>query len=129
LGIEHLDAGFKTPLATVHAFNGYADAFIGGRIEGSQNGLTDVYLSHTIPLFCGIKWTNVVHAFGDDGISTGYGYELDSVLAKKFDENFSALAKFAHFESEGDPYTGGGGVTGKPAPTTTQVSVELDYTF
>ncbi len=28
LGAEQLGAGFKTPLATVHTFNGYADAFI-----------------------------------------------------------------------------------------------------
>ena len=127
LGVEHLDAGFKTPLATVHAYNGYADAFIGGRIEGTHNGLTDVYLSHTIPLFYGIKWTNVIHAFGDDEVSAGYGYEIDSVLAKKFDDNFSALAKLAHFESEGDAFTGGG--NGKAAPTTTQFSIEVDYTF
>ncbi len=127
LGLEHLDAGFKTPLATVHAFNGFADGTDGGRISGAQNGLTDLYVTYTVPIFCGIKWMNALHAFGDDSISTGYGWEYDSVLTKKFDDNFTALAKFAQFETEGDAYTGG--AHGLKVPTTTRLSVELDYTF
>jgi hypothetical protein len=125
LGLEHLDHGFKTPLATVHAFNGFADAFIGGRIEGSHNGLTDLYLSHTIPVFAGIKWTNVVHAYGDNEVSTGYGWEYNSVLAKKFNDQFTAIAKISHFESEGDFYIGGI----SSLPTMDRLSVELNYTF
>lgn len=124
LGIEHLDAGFKTPLATVHLYNGFADVTDPGRIEGTHRGLTDLYLSHTMPLFAGIKWTNVLHAFGDNELSTGYGWEIDSVLVKKFDAHFTAIAKIAHFESEGDAYVG------KVAlPTTSRISVELNYTF
>jgi hypothetical protein len=125
LGLEHLAQGFKTPLTTVHAFNGFADAFIGGRIEGSHNGLTDLYLSHTTPIFAGIKWTNVLHAYGDDEVSTGYGWEYNSVLAKKFNEQFTAIAKISHFESEGDPFVGG--LAG--LPTMDRVSLELNYTF
>jgi hypothetical protein len=124
VGVEQLNAGFKTPLATVHVFNGYADAFANGRIEGNHNGLTDVYVSHTLPIFCGIKWTNVLHAYGDDTISTGYGWEFDSVLVKKFDEHFTALAKLSMFESEGDAFVGSAAL-----PTTTRASMELDYTF
>jgi hypothetical protein len=127
LGLEHLDAGFKSPLATLHGFNGYADVTDGARLSGAHNGLTDVYLSHTIPIFWGIKWLNALHIFGDDEISAGYGWEYDSVLSKKFDDHFTAIAKFAQFESEGDAYTGGSG--GTPLPTTTRFSVELDYTF
>lgn len=124
VGVEQLNAGFKTPLATVHIFNGYADAFANGRIEGNHNGLTDVYVSHTLPIFWGIKWTNVLHAYGDDTISTGYGWEYDSVLVKKFDEHFTALAKLSVFESEGDAFVGSAAL-----PTTTRASMELDYTF
>lgn len=127
LGLEHLDAGFKTPLATVHAFNGFADVTDGARLSGAHNGLTDLYISHTIPLFYGIKWTNVLHAMGDNEISDGYGWEYDSVLTKKFDDNFTVLAKFAQFESEGDTYVGPAGSS--ELPTTTRVSIELDYTF
>ena len=124
LGIEHLDDGFKTPLATVHAFNGFADVTDAARISGAHNGLTDVYLSHTIPIFYGIKWMNVVHALGDNAISSGYGWEFDSVLTKKFDANFTAIAKFAHFETDGDAYTAAGAL-----PTASRFSIELNYTF
>ena len=124
LSIEQLNEGFKTPLATAHAFNGFSDVFVNGRLEGNHNGLTDVYVSHTIPLFYGIKWTNVLHAMGENEISTGYGWEYDSVLIKKFDDHFTALAKLAHFESEGDAFVGT-----KSVPTTTRFSMELDYTF
>ena len=127
LGVEQLGAGFKTPLATVHAFNGFSDATDAARLNGAHNGLTDVYISHTIPIFCGIKWMNALHAFGDDEFSTGYGWEFDSVLTKKFNDNFTAIAKFAQFETNGDPYTGG--AAGKALPTTQRVSVELDYVF
>lgn len=124
IGIEHLDAGFKTPLATVHAFNGFADVTDAARISGAHNGLTDAYISHTLPIFCGIKWMNVLHAMGDNGLGSGYGWEYDSVLTKKFDDHFTAIAKFALFESEGDIYTGKSAL-----PDATRVSVELNYTF
>lgn len=128
LGLEHLDAGFKTPLATVHAFNGFADVTDAARISGAHNGLTDLYLSHTMPIFLGMKWVNVLHALGDNEISAGYGWEYDSVLTKKFDDNFTALAKVAFFESEGDDYTANASTTDS-LPTTVRFSVELNYTF
>lgn len=124
VGVEHLDAGFKTPLATVHAYNGFADAFIGGRLAGTHNGLTDLYVSHSMPVFWGMKWTNSLHAFGDNEISAVYGWEVDSVLAKKFSENLTGITKLAHFESEGEGYTGTTAL-----PTTTRLSVELNYSF
>ncbi len=127
LGLEHLDAGFKTPLATVHAFNGFADVTDGARISGAHNGLTDLYLSHTMPIFCGIKWMNVLRALGDNAISAGYGWEYDSVLTKKFNDNFTAIAKVAFFESEGDDYTNN--AKNDSLPTTTRFSLEMNYTF
>ncbi len=124
VGLESLGAGFKTPLATVHAFNGFADVTDGARLSGAHNGLTDLYISHTTPLFWGIKWMNVAHALGDNEISTGYGWEFDSVLTKKFDDHFTTIAKFAHFETEGDGYVGPVSL-----PTATRISLEMNYTF
>lgn len=127
LGVEHLEAGFKTPLATVHAFNGFADVTDAARLSGAHNGLTDLYLSHTMPIFYGIKWMNVLHALGDNAISADYGWEYDSVLTKKFENNFTAIAKVAFFESEGDDYTSNAKVDS--LPTAARFSVELNYTF
>ncbi len=124
LGLEHLDAGFKTPLATLHAFNGFADVFVVGRTAGAHNGLTNPYLSHTMPIFWGMKWVNVLHAMGDNELSTGYGWEYDSVLTKKFDDHFTAIAKFAWFNSDGDGFVGAA-----PVPDATRFSVELNYVF
>lgn len=124
IGLESLGAGFKTPLATVHAFNGYADVFATGRVEGNHHGLADLYVSHTIPICWGIKWTNVLHTMGDNEISAGYGWEYDSVLSRKFGEHFMAIAKFAHFESEGDAFVGASAL-----PTTTRFSVEMNYAY
>ncbi|MGL5020129.1 MAG: alginate export family protein [Luteolibacter sp.] len=125
LGIEQLGEGFKTPLATVHAFNGWADVFAAGRIQGTHNGLTDVYASHTIPIFFGIKWSNILHLYGENEISTGYGWEYNSLLVKKFNDNFTAIAKFSFFESEGDAFI----TNGTAVPDTTRFSVELNYMF
>lgn len=124
LGVESLGQGFKTPLATVHVFNGFADVTDAARLSAAHNGLTDIYISHTTPIFYGIKWMNVLHALGDNKISADYGWEYDSVLTKKFDDHFTAIAKFALFESEGDRYSGNSAL-----PDATRFSVELNYVF
>lgn len=118
LGVEQLDAGFQTPLATVHAFNGYADATDVRRIDGSHGGLTDAYLTHVMPIFWGIKWANSVHFFGDNSLGTDLGFGFDSVLTKKFDDHFTAILKVATFESNDAQYV-----------STTRASFEVDYTF
>jgi hypothetical protein len=124
VGVEHLDAGFKTPLATLHAFNGFADVFVAGRTAGAHNGLTDTYVSHAMPICWGMKWINVLHAMGDNQISDSYGWEYDSVLSKKFDDHFTAIAKFAWFNSEGDGFVGAA-----PVPDATRFSIELNNVF
>ncbi len=118
VGIEHLDAGVQTPLATLHAFNGFADATDGRRFAGTHGGLTDTYASYSMPIFCGIKWMNAVHFFGDNSISGDLGFGFDSVLTKKFDDHFTAIAKLGYFDSSDTLYL-----------DTTRASVELNYTF
>ena len=124
LGLEHLDAGFKTPLATLHAFNGYADAFVGGRTNGSHNGLTNLYLSHTLPLPGGMKWSNTLHAMGDNELAAGYGWEIDTVLVKPFGDHLTVLAKLACFESRGDAYSGA-----NPLQDTLRFSLECTWRY
>ena len=119
LGVEFLDAGFRTPLATLHAFNGFADAFVARRTNGTHGGLTNPYLSHSMPIFWDIKWTNVLHAFGDNALDASYGWEYDTVFAKKFDDHFTGLIKLAFFESQDE----------RKYPTATRCSVEVSYTF
>ena len=125
-GLEYLEEDFKTPLATVHAFNGFADAFIGQRIGlndkgGRYDGLSDLYLSYVRPEICwDLTFKGFAHYFLDDGFGDAYGWELDGVLVKKFNEQLTGLLKTAFFfEDDG---TGG-------YEDIKQVSVQLDYKF
>ncbi len=129
LGYEYLDADFVTPLATVHAFNGYADAFISNRIGLVRNpGIADLYLAHSTPLpFWEIQFTQVFHLLGDNNSDFDCGWEYDAVLVKAFNENFKAIAKFACYDSDGPS---GNSLAPNIAPfDTTRISVELDYVF
>lgn len=118
VGVEQLDAGFQTPLSTVHAFNGFADATDVRRVDGSHGGLTDTYITHVTPIFWGIKWANSLHFFGDNTIGTNLGFGFDSVLTKKFDDHFTVIAKLGYFDTNDKQYV-----------STTRASFEVDYTF
>jgi Alginate export len=121
-GVESLGDGVQTPLGTVHAFDGYADSTDTRRIDGTHGGLTDTYVSYAMPIFWGMKWTNVAHIFGSNSITNTEGFGYDSVLAKKFDDHFTAIAKLGYFDSANESKVNG-------YATTTRVSLQLDYTF
>ncbi|MFT6178024.1 MAG: hypothetical protein ACJAQT_000382 [Akkermansiaceae bacterium] len=123
-GLEYLGDDFKTPFGTVHAFNGFADAFILQRIGlnkgpgGNYNGITDIYLGYIKPdIPGGITFKGFLHSFLDGDADKIYGYEADAVLVKKFNDNLSGLLKAAYFV--GDEYY----------EDIKQVSVQLDYKF
>ncbi len=111
---------FKTPLATLHPFNGFADRFL----VTPDKGLEDVYVSlgYAVPVPGAgpINTTVIYHDFSTDEGSDDLGDEIDAVLAKGFAfENvpgtFKAIAKLAAY-SKGD--------TGAD---TDRFSVELNY--
>ena len=118
IGVEQLDNGFQTPLATLHAMNGFADTTDSLRAAGTTGGLTDSYISFTAPLPWEIKWTNVAHFFGDNSIGTGFGIGWDSLLVRKFNEHFTATAVLGYFDSNNPLYL-----------SATRASIQLDYTF
>ncbi|MCC5025558.1 MAG: alginate export family protein [Candidatus Synoicihabitans palmerolidicus] len=100
LGYEVLGSdngqGFKTPLATLHKFNGFADLFLG--TPGS--GLQDVYVSIGGKVG-GVNLTVFYHDFSADVGGADYGTELDFVAAYKFASRFTGVAKYASFSSDG----------------------------
>jgi hypothetical protein len=101
-------SGFKTPLATLHAFNGWADLFLNtpGREFGAPAGvagLRDLYAFAGITLPCEIPFRVVVHQFRSDSGSRHYGDEIDVVLSKKFGKHWTALAKYAYFDGKDAP--------------------------
>lgn len=88
--------GFKTPLATLHAFNGFADLFLGT----PGTGIEDLYLSIGGPV-AGFNLTAFYHDFSAASGGADYGTEIDFVVARKLSQRFTAIAKFASFESDG----------------------------
>ncbi len=87
--------GFSTPLATKHAFNGWSDRFL----NTPDNGLTDLYVSVSGQL-ANTKLTAVYHDFSADEGNTDYGSELNLVAAKKLDDTFSILLKYASYSAD-----------------------------
>jgi hypothetical protein len=89
-------AAFRTPLATLHAFNGWADKFL----ATPNAGLND--------LFVGLRgkagdwsWNVLYHDFEAESGSGSYGDEIDASLSRPMGENLGILFKAAWFN--GDP--------------------------
>ncbi|MFC4994495.1 hypothetical protein [Rubritalea tangerina] len=126
-GVEYLGQDFVTPLATVHAFNGFADVFIADRLgltSGSNqwNGLTDFYATLGTKIPGDIALKGFVHGFFDKNVDQFYGFEFDAVAAKKLRDDLKAIAKYAYFFGDNDAQN-------KFDDNVAQFSVELNYTF
>ncbi len=91
---------FRTPLATLHAFNGWADKFL----ATPQAGLTDA--------FVGLKgdwgkwkWNVLYHDFSAQSGIADFGTEFDGFIKRKFKGNFGILLKAASFSTDNPAYT------------------------
>lgn len=87
--------GFRTPLATLHAFDGWADLFL----TTPADGLRDLYLKATATLPRGWSATAFYHRFESDR-GRDLGDEWDLLVSWKINKQFTALAKAARFESD-----------------------------
>jgi len=99
-GYERLEGkgavAFQTPLATLHAFNGWADRFL----STPGNGLEDVYVG------VGGKhgqwnWQALWHDFSADRGSADYGTEFDAQVGYAFTPAVNGLVKLADYRSDG----------------------------
>lgn len=89
---------FSTPLATLHAFNGWADLFL----TTPARGLKDTYVSAGTT-FAGVKLGAAYHDFRaakPDATADNYGTEWDLVASKTFDTNYTIGAKMAQFSTK-----------------------------
>jgi hypothetical protein len=92
LGSGH-GVGFKTPLATLHAFDGWADLFL----TTPAAGLRDTYVKGTASLPAGISLQACQHWFAADRAGPDPGCEFDAQLGRKFGPHVTALLKYADF--------------------------------
>ncbi len=92
---------FRTPLATLHAFNGWADVFVPAGTPSA--GLEDLYATVTFKLG---QWslTGVYHDFSADSGSGDYGSEFDLSAGRKLGERYGVLFKGAFFSSDSTSY-------------------------
>jgi len=96
LGSDDGMAAFRTPLATGHAFNGWADVFLTTPDDGLED--TYIYIGGNLP--DGYKGKVVYHWFDPDEGSRDFGEELDAVVSKKISENMDLLAKYAYYNGD-----------------------------
>ncbi len=88
------DSAFSTPLATGHAFNGWADKFL----ATPADGLEDRYLRLDGSL-AGFKLSARYHDFSADRGSAEYGSEIDLQAARSFGD-VTLLAKYASYRAD-----------------------------
>jgi len=88
---------FRTPFATLHKFNGWADQFLGTPAAG----LEDIYVNVTSKL-AGFKFTLVYHDFSSEDGSDDYGSEFDISVSRSLNKNASVLLKYADYSADGE---------------------------
>jgi len=91
---------FQTPLATLHAFQGWADKFL----TTPASGIEDVYF--TAKYKAG-RWnlTGVYHDFSAETGGGDFGTEFDVSAGTKLGKNYGLLFKGAFFSTDSLSYT------------------------
>ncbi len=99
LGADEMDDGeyvsFRTPLATLHKFNGWADVFL----VTPPTGLEDLYIGASAKLPYGIVAKAFYHSFSSDEESIDYGDEIDLLLVKGLPLG-KLIAKYANYSAD-----------------------------
>src|SRR5690554_3492180 len=96
LGSDDKKYGFQTPLATKHAFNGWADEF--GNTPTDALNDTYVKLATTV---ADVNLLAVYHDYSAAKGSADHGSEIDLQASMSFAKNYSAGVKYAAY-SKGD---------------------------
>ena len=94
LGSDDGNAAVSTPLATAHAFNGWADAWL----NTPADGLEDLYVWVGYELPWQIPAKILYHTFSSAKGSQDYGNEINAIATKKIGKYFNLLAKFAYYQ-------------------------------
>lgn len=111
IGLEDLDGngarGFTTPLGSLHAFNGWSDAFIAGGVKTTPDGLRDINATLTwTPDFAfgdlkGISLLVRHHVFEASHTDADLGHEWNALVSGQVARNVSWLFKYADYDGPG----------------------------
>jgi hypothetical protein len=88
-------ASFRTPLATLHAFQGWADKFLGT----PDAGIDDLFATVK---YTAAKWnfTGVYHDFSAQSGSANWGKEFDVSAGTKLGDRYGVLFKAAFYDAD-----------------------------
>ena len=95
LGSDGGEAAFKTPLGTLHKFQGWTDRFLGTPLNGVANAYATV-TSRTGPVVVTLAY----HDFRAEKGGADYGYEIGASLSWKINKHFDAQFKFADYSAK-----------------------------
>lgn len=100
LGQERLGGNgtyaFQTPLATLHAFNGWADRFLTTPVDG----LHDTYLGFADTEVAGGEAAAIYHSFYADQGGADYGHELDLRYSHGLGKQLSVSLELANYSAD-----------------------------
>lgn len=90
---------FQTPLATLHAFQGWADMFLNTPATAAFAGVQDAYLSMgtTLEKF---SFLAVYHDFDADDGSAKYGDEIDLQVSRPINDALGVTLKYADYSAD-----------------------------
>ena len=98
LGYEVLEGdsvqAFQTPLATLHAFQGWADKFL----ATPSYGIEDLYYSIATKIRRA-NISHIYHRFNPEAGGPDYGSEWDLMIKKPFAERYSIVLKYADYDA------------------------------
>jgi hypothetical protein len=92
-------AAFRTPLATLHAFQGWADQFL----VTPDGGIDDLHgkLGYRRGHW---QWQAAFHDFSAESGNADYGTELDFSVSRNFGKRYALLLKSAIFNADEAPF-------------------------
>ncbi len=107
--------GFRTPLSTAHAFNGWADVFLATPADGLDDryGFVQVMLPRNVPVRV------IHHRFRTAADGDVLGSETDVIATWQFGTHWAFLAKYAAYH----------GVRAPGAYDTRKAWLQFDFTF
>lgn len=86
---------FQTPLATGHAFQGWNDRFL----VTPRDGIEDTYVTAVVTAY-GANFIASYHMIATDNMNYDYGDELDLLLEKTFNKNYTFGAKIGIYDAD-----------------------------
>ncbi|NGO37999.1 alginate export family protein [Limisphaera ngatamarikiensis] len=93
-------APVRTPLATLHAWNGWADVFL----NTPTAGLRDLQAFVQVTLAADTPLRVVYHKFNAEDSGADFGREIDILISKRVGRYWTFLAKYAWYDGTDRPY-------------------------